>query len=647
MSRRGIGRIARPFSKSYYEHDDRGAEGRTGRTVSFKSSTGGNPSRGGINSHNRHRNNGKNYTKQLNNYLLHETDVDMGGSGPRNNFSHPGDSRRKFNNNRRRGNGRQHSPAPNRSVRRLQNSATFWYKIIVPHAGRYDKKWLIDNLNANVAPSTFTPIGFHLEAQGKETVVFYLEDVQAAAKLNNLYRISTEDGFKLNVLVRPLNNLNLILNEPLKETIKTVMAKRFRPDVKSLDLSRFHCDPELEDKFVPLNQRSVLSCVLSLVVEHCPSLHALDLSHNQIYSLEGVKTLVSKLSNLRILHLASNQLDKISGLDALKGLGVEELLMTANPVCGKYSDQGAYVTDVRKRLPKLLKLDSVELPPPILFDVETVQLPPTRGSYLCAEEGKEIARQFLEQYYALYDGANREPLRDAYHASAMLSMSCNYPSYHSQGSGNKEKAMLNSYKANNRNLKQVMDLDRRVRLLMCGHEEIMKHLCSLPASQHDPHSFAVDLLLFTPQLIQLCVCGVFRETRGAAHLPLRAFSRSLIIVPQGQGFCIVNETITITNATNAQSNAAFKTSLVPVAPAPSVSAPVVPLVPVPVSPVGVSNQDIEAKRQMVQHVATTTGMNLVWSEKCLLESNWNLEQALFAFGEYHRQGTIPEEAFAR
>ncbi|XP_026271577.1 nuclear RNA export factor 1 [Frankliniella occidentalis] len=644
MSNRGSGR---PFTKSYYEHDNRGAEGRTGRSVSFKSSTGGNPSRGGINSRNRSRNNGKTWTKQIQNYLTHDGDYDMGGNGPRNDFSHPVDGRRKYNNNRRRGgNGRQHSPAPNRSFRRLPTSSTFWYKIIVPHAGRYDKKWLIDTLNASLVPTTFTPIGFHHEAQGKDTVVFYLDDFQAASKLSNMdKRISTEDGFKLMVLVRPLNNLNIVLNEPLKETIKTVMAKRFRPDVKSLDLSRFHSDPELEGKFVPLNQRTVFSCVLSLVVEHCPSLHALDLSHNQIYSLEGVKTLVSKLSNLRILHLANNQLEKISGLDALKGLGVEELLMTSNPVCGKYAEQGAYVTDVRKRLPKLLKLDSVDLPPPILFDVETTQIPPSRGSYLCAEEGKDIARQFLEQYYALYDSANREPLRDAYHASAMLSMSCNYPSSHSQGP--KEKAMLHAYKSNNRNLKQVMDLDRRVRLLMCGHEEIMKHLCSLPASQHDPNSFAVDLLLYTPQLIQLCVCGVFREARGTAHSPMRAFSRSLIIVPQGQGFCIVNETITVTNATSAQANAAFKTSLVPVAPAPLVSAPVVPLVPVPVSPVGIVNQDLEAKRQMVEHVVRTTGMNLIWSEKCLLESNWNLEQALFAFAEYHRQGSIPEEAFAR
>lgn len=62
------------------------------------------------------------------------------------------------------------------------------------------------------------------------------------------------------------------------------------------------------------------------------------------------------------------------------------------------------------------------------------------------------------------------------------------------------------------------------------------------------------IFLFQPQLIQLCVCGVFRESRASGNVPVRAFNRGLIIVPQGGGFCIVNETLTITNATSAQSN---------------------------------------------------------------------------------------------
>lgn len=54
---------------------------------------------------------------------------------------------------------------------------------------------------------------------------------------------------------------------------------------------------------------------------------------------------------------------------------------------------------------------------------------------MCAEAGKDIARQFLEQFYAIYDSPNREPLRDAYHESAMLSLSCppNHQSNRNQG----------------------------------------------------------------------------------------------------------------------------------------------------------------------------------------------------------------------
>ncbi|KAJ1524429.1 hypothetical protein ONE63_010927 [Megalurothrips usitatus] len=603
------GGMGRPYVNSYYEHDNRGEEVR--RTVSFKN-VGGHPS-GGVNSR-AMRTPANDIRRNLTNHLRFTTDVEMGEGGRGNVVGRKPAKLRGFPARGRRRNARQNSPAPMRSFQRLMNSSSYWYRIIIPHGARYEQKWIIDCLNASIAPDTFTPIAF--QTLGKDAL-FYLDDHQISSKLLNLNRrLDTEDGYKLGVLVRPQANLNITVDDTLKEILKSVMARRFRSDVRSLDLSRFHADPDLIDKLVPLNQKSVLSAVLSLVAEHCPSLHALDLSYNQIYSLDGMKSLVSKLSNLRILHLAKNQLDHIKCLDALKGLSIEELLMDANPLCGKYADEGAYVTDVRKRLPKLLKLDNRDLPPPILFDVETAQLPPSRGSYLCAEEGKDIVRQFLEQYYAIYDSPNREPLRDAYHENAKLSMSCNNQITQSQSSGNRDKPLLGAYHSSNRNLKRVSELDRRMRLLMCGHTEIMKHLCSLPSSQHDPHSFAVDLLLFTPQLIQLCVCGVFREARSAPNVPVRAFSRSLVIVPQGQGFCIVNETINITNATTAQADAAFKTSLAPVAPVPSVSSPVVPLVPVPVAPsIGMPSQDIEVKRQMVEHVTKVTGMNLTWSEK--------------------------------
>lgn len=72
--------------------------------------------------------------------------------------------------------------------------------------------------------------------------------------------------------------------------------------------------------------------------------------------------------------------------------------------------------------------DGVELSPPILFDVnEDLQLPKSKGNYLCTEEGLNMVRQFLEQFYQLYDSDNREQLANAYHNDAMFSITSTYP----------------------------------------------------------------------------------------------------------------------------------------------------------------------------------------------------------------------------
>jgi nuclear RNA export factor len=72
--------------------------------------------------------------------------------------------------------------------------------------------------------------------------------------------------------------------------------------------------------------------------------------------------------------------------------------------------------------------DGVDLSPPIVFDVsEDFQMPTSKGSFLCVEEGRTIVHQFLEQYYQLYDSGNRELLISAYHTNAMFSITSTYP----------------------------------------------------------------------------------------------------------------------------------------------------------------------------------------------------------------------------
>jgi nuclear RNA export factor len=68
---------------------------------------------------------------------------------------------------------------------------------------------------------------------------------------------------------------------------------------------------------------------------------------------------------------------------------------------------------------------------------EDFQMPTTKGSYLCAEEGMTVMHQFLQQYYQLYDSDNREQLINAYHDNAMFSLTSTYPQGQSSATSSK------------------------------------------------------------------------------------------------------------------------------------------------------------------------------------------------------------------
>jgi hypothetical protein len=111
----------------------------------------------------------------------------------------------------------------------------------------------------------------------------------------------------------------------------------------------------------------------------------------------------------------------IRTLESLSNL--EELRLEKNPWTECFNEQDAYTSEVRKIFPKLLKLDDIQLPPPIVFDLEdNIELPKPQGSFLCHPEARDILRAFLEQYFALFDTESRAGLIDAYHENAQYSL---------------------------------------------------------------------------------------------------------------------------------------------------------------------------------------------------------------------------------
>ncbi|XP_053696649.1 nuclear RNA export factor 1 isoform X1 [Sabethes cyaneus] len=615
---------------NYSEHDDRMDKNRDRKSGEIKRRVSFKPFNGG-------RNKGGPGGPAISNIKIRahlEDDEAMAGDG------FEGGERKVFYKGNNKGfNQRRGSPIPRGRVinkKRLISGPTSWFEIKIPFGHKYDKDFILRSLLNSIKPEIFIPHYWKVE---DTAVSFYIEDFPAAEALQRIDRtIDLPDGRKMIVIVRN-STPQFQINEQLKERMKLAMVKRYNPATKALNLEKFHADPDLSDIFCALFRPQLLLAALDVIKENIPDLEALNLNNNKLHMLDHFKQMATKIPTLKILYMANNKIPYVNSLDSLKALNLIEINLDGNPLKDRIKDQTVYVSEVRKRLPKVIKLDNIDLPPPIGFDVadDDSKLPSAKASFLCDTAGADIVRQFLEQYFIIYDSDNRQPLLDAYHEHAMISMTVfNNPSQGSQ-------QRLQNYLPHNRNLSFKRDLETRCRFLKMGRLPVVSFLSELPPTKHDPQSFVVDLTLFTPQLILLTVTGVFKERKLAViNEPYRSFQRSLVIVPSGGGFCIRNEMIHINNTTRIQDEKAFKE--IPLAAAvPAVPAAVV--APVPAVPVG--GPDDNTKLQMVQTMAAHSNMNLEWSRKCLEETNWDFERAGFAFSELHKQNRIPPEAFIK
>ncbi|XP_068628655.1 nuclear RNA export factor 1 [Battus philenor] len=613
MPKRGGGRMRNwKADNEHFEHDDRI---NNPRRVSFKPGTNK-----GKNKFNSWKNSAK---------LLLDDDVDMGtsgGQGPRRPY-------------RGRG-GRLGSPAPRSHgipKKKFVAGMLPWYQIIIPYGAKHEKEVVLRALLNHIAPEIFIP---HYYKINGNAAVFYVDDVKIAEKLFQADRkIVMPDGFKLVVIVR--NTVpNVTVDADMKEKMKLVMAKRYNPATKALDLTKFHTDPDLSEIFCALFRPVIMLAAIDIISDNIPDLEALNLNDNKLHGLEHMKILSTKLKNLKILYLGDNRIPFLGSLDPLKSLPLVELYLKGNPLQNRFNDHDIYISDVRKKFPKLVRLDGADLPPAIGFDVsEDVTLPPSQQSFLIDPAGQDLVREFLTQYFAIFDSDSRQPLLEAYHESATMSLAASYLSNDNRASQN---SRLNQYISNSRNIIRITERESRRKYLRTGKLQVVSFLSDLPKTSHDLMGFAVDLLVFTPGMIVLTMNGVYKETNTPGN-PMRSFHRTFVVVPNaGGGFCIINDMLYITNTNKEQEDNAFRSG-VPETPAPT---PVAAAVAAPV-PAPAATFHTEQQKMLLSALSQQTGMNEHWSMNCLQETGWDLQRALFIFNQLQTEGKIPQEAFVK
>ncbi|XP_037635937.1 nuclear RNA export factor 1 isoform X3 [Sebastes umbrosus] len=507
-------------------------------------------------------------------------------------------------------------------------SRSGWYKVTIPHGRKHDKKWLITALQ-NICSVPYTPVQYHVD---HNRVHFYVDDSSAANALHKCsHKITDSDGYKVEVHVNPSAPPSFLLAD-LKpehlEHLRQCMAKRFDGSQQALDLNNIRTDPDLASQNieVTLNRKTNMEAVIKIIEENIPELTGLNLSNNRIHKLDELTDLVSKAPNLKTLNLSHNELKSDRELDKVKGLKLVELWLNRNPLCDLFKDRASYISAVRQRFPRLLKLDGHDLPAPIGFDVETpTTIPPCKGSCFGSDEIKGVILRFLQQYYSIYDSGDRQPLLDAYHDGASLSLTTPYSTQ------NPSRSSLGEYHKDTRNLKRIKDSTIRFRLLKHTRLNVVAFLNELPKTQHDIASFTVDVNTFTNTLLSFTVSGVFKEVAvdGKSRESTMAFSRSLITVPSGNsGLCIVNDQLFIRMATTEEIRRAF------VAPAPTPSSSPVPTLTAP-------------QQEMLTAFSVKSCMNLEWSQKCLQDNEWDFNRAAQIFTQLKADGKIPDVAFIK
>lgn len=520
-----------------------------------------------------------------------------------------------------------------------KGTSSLWSKITIPFGKNYEKDFILKTL-LNASKSPFIPIYYHIQGN---SAVFFVEDAAAADNLVSLNKkITLHDGHKLTLIVKFSPAPNLPMDSELKEKIKLVMARRYNSETLTLNLSQFHLDEELcTQYYTPLSRDNVLQTVVDIIGEHIPNVVAIDASNNKIFNLDQMKPLITKTPSLRSLNLGKNKLVQISKLDRLSGLPLEELILNQNPLCDTFNEQSTYISAVRKRFPKLMRLDGVELPPVISFDIgaEDIQLPASKGNFFISEDSRRVVLIFLEQFLGVYDSDDRQPLLHAYHDAALMSLTCSPP-----GQSSHSSARLDAYLKDSRNLKRIDDTQRRHRLLHQGKVDIVAFINKLPKTTHDPTSLTVDVPVASNHLMVASVTGLFRE-REQQHSTIRFFQRVFVIVPFNEGFCIVNEQFHIMCATPEQVKNAFKEQVAvqaPAAPVSVVAAAVNDLNLNPWNPAA-----IDPKQQMIIDFSQQSGMNQQWSSKCLEENNWDFETARNTFNVLFKSNMVPPEAFIK
>ncbi|KAG8912510.1 nuclear mRNA export, poly(A)+RNA binding protein [Tulasnella sp. 417] len=428
---------------------------------------------------------------------------------------------------------------------------------------------------------------------------------------------------------------------------------------------------------------------LAYITRYLPDLANLSLQNNDI-------------ADIRTLNFIGSRTDQAPKLREVIFLGnpFREIFSARNEL-------DRYQSEILKIFPCLTMLDMQPVVKVAGFDVSahkplrTAETGPTvfdaqMGGPVMQDGVQETTNAFLIKYFTMFD-QNRAALADAYAPNATFSVSMNAAvptrariSRFFLELPHQKQLNWEAWKPLSRNLTRMRNTgESAAHRLFTSPEEIIKALERVPQTKHDianggntflAESWIVSSVLSLDTLL-VTVHGQFTELPAQGQ---RSFDRTFILAPAGPDskarqngweVVIVSEQLHIRNYSSHEAWApgpitvqtheedkaptpapAPAPALAPApapahvpAPAAAAAPPAQALQPVPVAsgpaPDAVLAALPDYQRNLITEFQRVTGLNVMWSGRCLEGNQWNPEAALANFHELRPQ--IPPEAFSQ
>lgn len=508
------------------------------------------------------------------------------------------------------------------------------------------------------------------------------EDVPEILQLDGYSHAGAPISIDVTTDPMPVRDSNEISSDAkeIKEKLTAVLARRYSPEQRLLDLSTLGTDEILSNigTFDSKNVARKAFRTLLYIAEieykdpaaRSEAIQAVSIASNDIDDVKQVFALATSLPDLKRLDLSNNKIDSVPKLAAWQGRlkNLEELHLAGNPIV----EQADYAAQLLKWFPSLQILNgqAVRTPEEVAL-ARRAQEPtplPTYPSNL-RDGDNNIASEFVSHFFAAYDDDRARLAAEFYDQESWFSLSV-IPT-------NARNHNFKAYMKYSRDIQSLGPRDTKVvQRLFTGGTLIGDLWKALPATRHprldDTSQWIVDCHTF-PHLADpsgqgsamglfINVHGRFEEADQANNnYGTRTFSRVFILAPSKpvppppHPYRVISDQLTLHDWVPAPSPPATSAPVTLNAPVVSVAPPAqVPIAPVPIAQVPIAQvpipteptaivPDDNMKAQFLQELSKRTGMTAEYSQMCLDTSGWNFEAALKLFEE--KRAELPAEAF--